>query len=46
LPRLSRATRLDIPLGHIGMVVGRHAERALWAPLAGWIRETGAVVNS
>jgi polyhydroxyalkanoate synthase len=39
LPRLSQATRLDIPLGHIGMVVGRQAERSLWAPLAEWIRE-------
>ena len=37
LPGLGRATRLDIPLGHIGMVVGRHAERSLWAPLADWI---------
>jgi polyhydroxyalkanoate synthase len=38
---LPRAQRLDIPLGHIGMVVGRHAERSLWAPLAAWIRENG-----
>jgi polyhydroxyalkanoate synthase len=37
LPRLRHAQRLDIPLGHIGMVVGRHAERSLWAPLAEWI---------
>jgi len=41
LPRLGQATRLDIPLGHIGMVVGRQAERSLWAPLAEWIRENG-----
>jgi polyhydroxyalkanoate synthase len=39
LPRLRKARRLDIPLGHIGMVVGRHAEQSLWAPLAAWIRE-------
>ena len=38
LPRLRRPTRLDIPLGHIGMVVGRRAEHALWSPLADWIR--------
>jgi polyhydroxyalkanoate synthase len=42
LTRLRHATRFDIPLGHIGMVVGRHAERSLWAPLAEWIREAGA----
>jgi polyhydroxyalkanoate synthase len=40
LPKLARATRLDLPLGHIGMVVGRSAENALWAPLAEWIRHT------
>jgi polyhydroxyalkanoate synthase len=38
LPRLRGATRLDLPLGHIGMVVGRNAEQALWKPLADWIR--------
>ena len=37
LSRLRRAQRLDLPLGHIGMVVGRHAERSLWGPLADWI---------
>jgi polyhydroxyalkanoate synthase len=42
LPRLRHPTRLDIPLGHIGMVVGRSAERALWAPLADWILAVGA----
>ena len=41
LPRLRRPTRMDIPLGHIGMVVGRHAERALWSPLADWLLATG-----
>jgi polyhydroxyalkanoate synthase subunit PhaC len=41
IPRLRHAQRLDLPLGHIGMVVGRHAERSLWAPLADWIREIG-----
>jgi hypothetical protein len=24
-------------LGHIGMVVGRRAPRAVWAPLARWL---------
>jgi polyhydroxyalkanoate synthase len=38
LPRLGDAARLDLPLGHIGMVVGRNAERGLWAPLADWMR--------
>jgi polyhydroxyalkanoate synthase len=37
LPRLARATRLDPNLGHVGMVVGRGAETALWRPLAAWI---------
>jgi polyhydroxyalkanoate synthase subunit PhaC len=34
---LPRAVRLDPPLGHIGMIVGRHAEREVWQPLAGWL---------
>jgi polyhydroxyalkanoate synthase len=38
---LRRADRLDPGLGHIGMVVGRGAERALWSPLAAWIRANG-----
>jgi len=38
LLRLPNATRFDLPLGHIGMVVGRNAEQALWKPLADWIR--------
>jgi len=41
LPGLRHATRLDVPLGHIGMVVGRHAERSLWTPLAEWMRVNG-----
>ncbi len=35
---LRHGARLDLPLGHIGMVVGRKAEQALWRPLADWIR--------
>jgi len=38
LPRLAQADRFEPPLGHIGMVVGRQAEAALWRPLADWIR--------
>jgi polyhydroxyalkanoate synthase len=31
------ATRLDPPLGHIGMVVGHGAPEAVWAPLTAWL---------
>ncbi len=41
--KLRRADRRDLPLGHIGMVVGREAETALWRPLAEWILAEGAV---
>ena len=41
LPSLRQVTRLDIPLGHIGMVVGRKAQDALWRPLADWILQMG-----
>jgi polyhydroxyalkanoate synthase len=34
---LPACDRLDVPLGHIGMVVGRRARDALWRPLAEWI---------
>jgi polyhydroxyalkanoate synthase subunit PhaC len=34
---LPRATRLDPPLGHIGMIVGRQAEERMWRPLAAWL---------
>lgn len=33
------ATRLDPPLGHIGMVVGHAAPEAVWQPLARWLKE-------
>ena len=36
---LPQASRLNPPLGHIGMIVGRHAERAVWHPLAAWLAE-------
>ncbi|MDB5409220.1 MAG: alpha/beta hydrolase [Rhodospirillales bacterium] len=35
---LPQATRLEPPLGHIGMIVGRQAEALMWQPLAGWLR--------
>jgi polyhydroxyalkanoate synthase len=34
---LPRVSRLDPPLGHIGMIVGRRAEREVWQPLARWL---------
>jgi polyhydroxyalkanoate synthase len=41
LDKIPHAERLDPPLGHIGMVVGRRAEAALWRPLADWIARMG-----
>lgn len=35
------AARLDPAAGHIGMMVGGSARRALWAPLADWIAARG-----
>ena len=34
--------RLDLALGHVGMVVGRRAKEALWQPLAAWLSRTAA----
>ena len=34
--------RLDLALGHVGMVVGSRAREALWEPLAGWLSRTAA----
>jgi polyhydroxyalkanoate synthase len=34
--------RLDLALGHVGMVVGRHAPDMVWEPLAGWLSRTAA----
>ncbi|HLI12241.1 MAG TPA: alpha/beta fold hydrolase [Alphaproteobacteria bacterium] len=36
------AERLQPSLGHIGMVVGGRAPRALWQPLAAWLVRTSA----
>jgi polyhydroxyalkanoate synthase subunit PhaC len=31
-------TRLDPPMGHIGMVVGQSAPKAVWEPLTEWLK--------
>lgn len=36
--RIAGAVLHQPSAGHIGMVAGRTAERALWAPLLGWLR--------
>ncbi|MCW5745193.1 MAG: alpha/beta fold hydrolase [Alphaproteobacteria bacterium] len=35
---LPQATRLDLPLGHIGMMVGSGAARRCWRPVFDWLR--------
>jgi polyhydroxyalkanoate synthase len=40
--RLPGASLLNLDLGHIGMVVGRHGRDRLWAPLAAWIAQQAA----
>lgn len=34
--------RLDLALGHVGMVVGSRGRQALWEPLAAWLSRTAA----
>src|SRR4051812_8820354 len=34
--------RLDLALGHVGMVVGSGARESLWEPLAAWLSRTAA----
>jgi polyhydroxyalkanoate synthase len=34
--------RLELPSGHVGMIIGSHAEEMLWKPLAGWLSRTAA----
>jgi polyhydroxyalkanoate synthase subunit PhaC len=41
-PRPPRLSRIELDLGHVGMMVGSRAEAALWRPLAGWLSEAGA----
>jgi polyhydroxyalkanoate synthase len=33
--------RLDLALGHVGMMIGSRAQSALWAPLSDWITRHG-----
>jgi polyhydroxyalkanoate synthase len=35
---LKNATRLDLPLGHIGMVVSGRARELAWTPLIDWVK--------
>jgi polyhydroxyalkanoate synthase len=35
---LPNATRLDLPLGHIGMMVGSSAAKRCWQPVVEWLR--------
>ncbi len=39
---LRSGERLDLALGHVGMVVGRKARAALWEPLEAWLSRTAA----
>lgn len=44
MPAASRMQRVQIhmvPAGHIGMIVGRGAEGALWEPFRAWLRHSG-----
>lgn len=34
--------RIDLALGHVGMVVGSRARASLWEPLAGWLSRVAA----
>ena len=35
---LPEADVIEPRAGHVGMIVGRHAEEDLWDPLAAWLR--------
>jgi polyhydroxyalkanoate synthase len=39
---LRAGERLDLALGHVGMVVGSRARPLLWEPLAGWLSRSAA----
>src|SRR4051812_6279682 len=39
---LGSGERLDLALGHVGMVVGSRAPHMLWQPLAGWLSRSAA----
>ncbi len=36
---LANATRLDLPLGHIGMMVGSRAAERCWKPVIAWLNQ-------
>jgi polyhydroxyalkanoate synthase len=35
---LRNVTRLDVPLGHIGMMVSGRARELCWMPLIDWLK--------
>lgn len=37
-----RGERIELALGHVGMIVGGKAREALWRPLAGWLSRAGS----
>jgi len=39
---MAAGERIDLALGHVGMMVGSRAEDALWAPLAAWLSRNAA----
>lgn len=39
---MAAGERVDLALGHVGMVVGSRAREALWEPLAGWLSRSAA----
>ena len=40
------ATRLELPLGHVGMVAGSRAKALLWPALLGWLRGIGSPMSA
>jgi polyhydroxyalkanoate synthase len=43
---LKHATRLDVPLGHIGMVVSGRARDLCWTPLIDWLCDIPAKIQT
>lgn len=39
---MAAGERIDLSLGHVGMVVGSRAREALWTPLAAWLSRSAA----
>ena len=42
---LRNATRIDLPLGHIGMVVSGRARELSWTPLIDWLSRLTAIAG-